>query len=223
MTNFPSSFDDDTTLPFVNDNITEIGGEAINALRDAVVAIEQNIGIGAAGTTNSIAERLSVSFFPDGYLKPSTIASLGLVVLPITQDQIAPWAQIPESKLRLDHRTQDLFNYIRDLSNDVNLAIGWISVTGVKLEPHLMGAIYRHTMDQVDVNSNSANFLSNKFRTLRDNLQSYNLVRDINEELLAHQWADGSPYGIIQNITTNDGSVYPSNYGHTASGIFLNT
>lgn len=223
MTNFPSGFDDDTTLPFVNDNITEIGGEAINALRDAVVAIEQNIGIGAAGTTSSIAERFGVSFFPDGYLRPSAIAALGLVVLPITQDQIAPWAQIPESKLRLDHRTQDLFNYIRDLSNDVNLAIGWISTTGIKLEPHLMGAIYRHTMDQVDVSSSSLDFLDNKFRTLRDNLQSYTLVRDINAELLAHQWADGSPFGIIQNVTTNDGSVYPSTYGHTASGIFLNT
>ena len=31
MTNFPSSLDDDTTLPSVYDNITEIGGEAINA------------------------------------------------------------------------------------------------------------------------------------------------------------------------------------------------
>lgn len=223
MTNFPSSFDDDTTLPFVNDNITEIGGEAINALRDAVVAIEQNIGIGAAGTTNSIAERLSVSFFPDGYLKPSVITALGLITLPITQDQIAPWAQIPESKLRLDHRTQDLFNYIRDLSGDVNLAIGWISVTGIKLDPHLMGAIYRHTMDQVDVSTDTSKFLSNKFRTLRNNLQSYTLVDDINNELLAHQWADGSPFGFIQNVTTNNGSVYPSSYAHTASGIFLNT
>lgn len=223
MTNFPSSFDDDTTLPFVNDNITEIGGEAINALRDAVVAVEQNIGIGAAGTTNSIADRLGVSFFPDGYIKPSVLTSLGLITLPITQDQIAPWAEIPESKLRLDHRTQDLFNYIRDLAGDVNLAIGWISVTGIRLEPHLIGAIYRHTMDQVDVSTSSIDFLSNKFRTLRNNLQSYTLVKDINDELLAHQWADGSPFGTPQNVTTNNGSVYPSTYAHTASGIFLNT
>jgi hypothetical protein len=225
MTNFPNDFDDDTTLPFVNDNITEIGGDAINALRDAVFEIEQNIGLGAQGTTSSIATRLSVAFNPDGSLKPSTITSLGLVTLPITEDQISNTAEIPESKLRLDHRTQDLFNYIRDLSGDINVAIGWMSVTGIKLEPHLIGAIYRHTMNQIDVSGdqNVYPFLDNKFRQLRDNLQSYNLVADINSELLAHQWADGSPFGVIQNVVTNNGSVYPSNYGHTASGIFLNT
>lgn len=223
MTNFPNDFDDDTTLPFVNDNITEIGGDAINALRDAVFEIEQNIGLGAQGTTSSIATRLGISFNPDGSLKPSAITSLGLVTLPITEDQISNTAEIPESKLHLDHRTQDLFNYIRDLSGDVNLAIGWISVTGIKLEPHLIGALYRHTLDQIDVHANTSLFLSNKFRTLRDNLQAFNLINDMNNELLAHQWADGSPFGFIQNVVTNNGSVYPSNYAHTASGIFLNT
>jgi len=39
MSNYPNNFDDDSTLPVVNDNLTEIGGEAINALRDAVVQI----------------------------------------------------------------------------------------------------------------------------------------------------------------------------------------
>lgn len=223
MSNFPNNFDDDTTLPFVNDNITEIGGEAIDALRDAVFAIEQNIGLGAQGTTASISERFGVSFFPNGTLKPSAITSLGLVTLPITEDQIADFAQIPESKLRLDHRTQDLFNYIRDLSGDVNVAIGWISTTGIKLEPHLIGAIYRHSMDQIDVSTVSTDFLSNNLRLLRNNLNSYTLVADINAELLAHQWADGSPFGIIKNITTNNGSVYPDNYAHVASGVFINT
>lgn len=225
MSKFPSDLDDDTTLPFVNDNITEIGGDAINALRDAVFAIEQNIGLGAAGTTNSLAERFGVSINPNGTIKTSAIASMGLVTLPITQDQIADNAQIPESKLRLDHRTQDLFNYIRDLSGDVNLAIGWISTSGVKLEPHLIGAIYRHTLDQIDVSGDPIGFpfLKNKFRQFRDNLQSYNLVNDINNELLAHQWADGSPFGTIRPVFTNNGSVFNSNYAHPASGVFLNT
>lgn len=225
MSNFPNNFDDDTTLPFVNDNITEIGGEAINAVRDAVFAIEQSIGLNISGSANSLADRLGVSINPDGSIRASAITSLGLVTLPITQDQIANNAGIPESKLRLDHRTQDLFNYIRDLSNDVNQALGWISITGIKLEPHLDGAIYRHTLDQIDVSVDPINFpfLGNKFRQLRDNLQSYNLVNDINNELLSHQWADGSPFGVIQPVITNDGSNYPSNYAHVASGIFLNT
>jgi len=222
MSNFPNNFDDDTTLPFVNDNITEIGGDAINALRDAAFAIEQNIGLGAQGTTSSIAARLGVALNPDGTLKPSAITGLGLVTLPITNDQIADWAQIPERKLVLQHRTQDLFNYIRDLSSDVNLALGWVSVTGIKLDPHLLGAIYRHQMSQIDVTTVESDLLINNLRTLRNNVNSYELVADMNAELLAHQWADGSAFGTLHNIVTNNGSSYQSYYAHPASGINLN-
>ncbi len=225
MPNFPTSLDDDTTLPIVNDNITETGGEAINAVRDVAFALEENIGIGAAGTATSLSDRLGVSINPDGTIKSSALTSLGLVTLPITQDQIATNAQIPESKLKLDHRTQDLFNYIQDLSTGINTALGWISVSGVKLEAHLAGAIYRHTLDQIDVSIDLINFpfLNNKFRLTRDNTNSYTVINDINNELLSHQWADGSPFGIIKNVITNDGSSYPSNYAHFAGGIFLNT
>ncbi len=225
MSNFPSDYDNDITLPFVNDNLTEIGGEAINASRDAIINLEYEVGIGASGSTGSIANRLGVSLNPDGSIKSSAITSLGLVTLPITQDQIANNAGIPESKLKLDHRTQDLFNYVRDLSKDVNLAIGWISVTGIKLEPHLAGAIYRHTMNQIDVTSDLTNYpyLNNRFGTVRDNLQAYNLVNDINNELLEHQWADGSASVPATPIFTNDGSQYPATYAHTGTGIFLNT
>ena len=221
MSNFPGNYDDDTTLPVVNDNLTEIGGEAINALRDAVFNIEQNIGLGAAGTTPSIAARLGLLINPDGTPNPSALTSLGLVTLPINNVQIATNAAIQESKLALDFRTQDLFNYIRDVARDVNIALGWISISGVKLEPHLMGFIYRHNMSQIDVAENSAQFLNNKFRVPRDNTNSYTVVNDINNELLAHQWADGSTFGTIANVVTNNGSTYPSNYAHTASGIFL--
>jgi hypothetical protein len=222
MSNFPNNFDDDTTLPFVNDNITEIGGDAINALRDAALALEQNVGLGAHGTTASIAVRLGVSLNPDGTLKPSAITGLGLVTLPITNDQIADWAQIPERKLALDHKTQDLFNYIRDLSSDVNLALGWVSTQGIKLEPHLMGALYRHSMHQIDVTSNLNELLINNLRAFRNNDTSYLLVKDMNDELLAHQWADGSAFGTLHNIVTNNGSSYQSYYAHPASGISLN-
>ncbi len=225
MTNFPTNFDDDTTLPFVNDNITETGGEAINALRDAALATQQYLGLGGDGTAGSISARLGVSIFPDGTIKPSAITALGLVTLPITEGQIANNANIPESKLRLDHRTQDLFNYIRDLSGDINQTIGWISTTGIKLAPHLIGAIYRHTMDQIDVSGDVSTYpyMGNKFRQLRDNLQSYNVVNDINDELLAHQWADGSSFQLPTAVITNNGSQYPATYAHVSSGIFLNT
>lgn len=225
MSNFPTDYDDDTTLPVVNNNITEIGGDAINALRDAAFNIEQNIGIGAAGSSGTLANRLGVSIMPDGTINPSAITALGLVsaVTGVFDSDVNPNAAIIETKLKLDHRTQDLFNYIRDLSNDINIGVGWISTVGIKLEPHLLGAIYRHTLDQIDVIANPDLFLKNKFRTSRDNSDSFRLVDDINDEFLAHQWADGSPFGTIADVTTNNGSTYPSNYAHTASGIFLDT
>jgi hypothetical protein len=222
MSNYPGAIDDDSTLPAVNDNLTEIGGDAINALRDAVMQIELTLGTNIQGSQPSLAARLGVFINPDGTPNTSVLTSLGLVTLPITNSQIAQNAGIPESKLTLDFRTQDLYNFIKNLSNDVNTSIGWISVSGVKLEPHLIGAIYRHTMDQVDVSTNIAQFLNNNLRLLRNNTQSYTLVNDINNELLAHQWADGSPFGILNNITTNNGSLYSTYYAHTASGIFLN-
>jgi hypothetical protein len=222
MTNFPTSLDDDSTLPSVNNNITEIGDTVVNSLRDAVFALEQNIGIGAAGTTSSLATRLGISLNSDGTLKSSAITGLGLVTLPITAGQIATNAAIPESKLLLDHRTQDLFNYINDLSNNIASVSGWISTSGVKLDAHIGGAIYRHTLDEIDVSNGTFPFLKNKFNTYRDNSQSYNLVSDLNSEFLSHQWADGTAVS-TGNVTTNGGLVFPSNYGHTAAGIYLNT
>lgn len=223
MSNFPINFDDDTTLPIINNNLTEIGGEAINAVRDATFNIEQYLGLGGNGTTPSIAHRLGISLNPDGTIKASAIASLGLVTLPITNSQIASNAEIPESKLKLDYRTSDLFNYIRDLSNGVNTSLSWISATGIKIEPHLLGAIYRHTLDQIDVSNTTSLYFKNKFRTFRNNTNAYTAINDLNNEVLEHQFADGS-YSLIPNlIVTNNGSTYPSTHAHVSSGIYLNT
>lgn len=223
MSNFPNSLDDDVSLPAVNDNITEMGGEAINALREVAFAIEDNIGIGAAGTLTSLAERIGVALAADGTIIPSALTGLGLVTLPITQDQIITNAQIPESKLSLDHSTQDLYNYITDLSASVNEGLGWISITGSKLAPHLSGLVSRHTLSHIDVNTLSSNYFDSKFRVPRNNTNAYHAIDEMNDELLAHQFADGSIFGTIANVTTNSGSTYPSNYSHTAGGIFINT
>jgi hypothetical protein len=223
--NFPNSLDTDVTLPVINNNITEIGDLAINALRDLAFNLENYLGLGLNGTQPSLAARLGVAILPNGNLNPSALTSLGLVTLPITQNQIANNAGIPESKLMLNYRTSDLFNYIQDLSRNVNSSLGWISTTGIQLEPHLLGAIYRHSLDQIDVSHNQTFFpyLNNVFRVPRNNLEAYFLINDINNELLAHQWADSYPLSNTQNIITNSGASYPSNYAHLASGIFLQT
>lgn len=219
MSNFPISLDDDTTLPPVNNNIVEIGDEAINALRDAVFNTEQEIGLGASGTTGSIANRLAVSLDVDGSIKPSAITSLGLVTLPITNSQIASDAAILESKLRLDYRTADLFNYIRENAGNINTLLGWLSLSGSKLEPHIAGTAYQHSLSQLRVSVSSSSYLNNKFNVNRDNSSVYAVMSDINAELLHHQFADGSSAD-EQLVTTYDGSTYPAKYAHTAGGIF---
>lgn len=45
---YPNSIDDTTTLPLVFDNITEVTADTVNRVRNAVVAIEQALGINPA-------------------------------------------------------------------------------------------------------------------------------------------------------------------------------
>lgn len=245
MSNYPEQLDDDVSLPPVNDNLDDIGEEAVNSLRDAVINIEQFVGTGISGTM-SLAQRLGVLVSPDGYFNFSTLTSMGLLTFPIYDAQIANGANIQESKLNLTFGTQDLFNDISLLSQSVTTVTNWISVSGVKLEPHLVGAIYRHDLTNIDVIESSVDYLNSVFRTAtvsgnvnridhngNDNVNSFLMLNNINNELTFHQWADGSPppytladnyiSSTVQNILTNGGATFPSNYGHTASGIYLNS
>ena len=101
MSDFPNNLDDDTTLPPVSNNITEIGEELLNNLRDAIFKIEESLGQTLTGSTTSLSERLDVSIRPDGYIKPSSLTGIGLVALPITNSQVSATAAIEESKLDL--------------------------------------------------------------------------------------------------------------------------
>lgn len=69
MTNFPVNIDDDVSLPPVNDNITDTGADAINALREAMFAVQETCGVNVQGTKSSLAARLGISINNDGTLK----------------------------------------------------------------------------------------------------------------------------------------------------------
>ena len=56
---FPAQIDTNITLPTVTDNLTNLTAVSINQLRDAIIYIEQDIGLGAAGTFTTIAARLN--------------------------------------------------------------------------------------------------------------------------------------------------------------------
>lgn len=212
MSNFPISIDDDISLPIVNDDITEVGSDAINALRDAVFNIETEIGLGSSGSSDSLASRLGISINADGTIKPSALTSIGLVTLPISDSQISTSAQIKESKLLLDFGTSVLNNKLVTQQSSLDNLLAFTQGTGSKIESHIDGSSYKHTLSHIDVALSSNNYLRNKNALLRDNTNSYALINDINNSLISHEKSNGST-----------GQVPPTNYGHVASGIYLNT
>lgn len=117
--NFPSNLDDDNIIPHVDNNITEVGGDAINGARSAIFNIEETLGIDPQGTASTVSDRLDVSLNSDGTIKASALASAGLVSLPITNSMIASNADIAESKLGLDYTTSSLNTLIAILRADV--------------------------------------------------------------------------------------------------------
>lgn len=120
MTVYPNEIDSDADIGRVDDNIVEIGGQIINQLRDAVFALETELGIAASGSADSVADRLDVSLNPDGTIKYSALNGIGLVSLPITNSQVGTNANISESKLNLIHSTSDLYTLIIGAKNLLN-------------------------------------------------------------------------------------------------------
>lgn len=222
MSVFPNQIDDDVTLPRVDDNVTEIRGDIINALRSAIFNIQSEIGIGASGLPgSSISSRLGVSLEADGRIKSSAIASMGLVTLPITNREISQTAQIQESKLLLDYKTADLYNYITEASKDIVKALNFINGDGLKIGPHISGAGYNHTLSHIKIDGPSINtfkkfsYSSGTSSLLRPDDNAINLIKDLNKDLVQHQMLAGpSPLGDARE----DGY-----YSHIASSIKIKT
>jgi len=117
--NFPTSFDNDTQIPRVDNNITEIGGDAINGLRDAVFAMERTLGLEVHGSATDLVTRLNTALDANGNLKASVLATLW-AGSPITNSDIGNNAGIEEIKLDLDYGTTQLKTWIDTLRVRVN-------------------------------------------------------------------------------------------------------
>ncbi|MCZ2224564.1 MAG: hypothetical protein LC122_13145 [Chitinophagales bacterium] len=222
MSNYPTSIDDDSTLPSVYDNITEIGAEAINALKDAVINIEEELGTSLSGSVSSLSSRLNQSLEPDGTIKTSAILSLGLVTLPITNSQISDTAQISEYKLSLDYPTSDLYNLIQNAQIAADNSQNWINLNGTKISSHISGSSFNHNLADIRVSASTLDYLKNKYNVNRNNTNAYTLINDVNNELVTHQKLDGLTAS-TSVIETVGGSNYPDNYSHIASSIYINS
>jgi hypothetical protein len=213
MSNFPISIDTNIDLPQVVNNITEIGGEAINALRDAVLNIENEIGLGGSGTSGSIATRLGVSINPDGSLKNSALIAAGLIALPITNAQIAPTASIDESKINLVYATSALKSLIDALNTRVLVLENFNAQFGYKIEPHIEGVDFNHLLGAIHADP-SYPFL-NQLGLPRPTTNAATQLKDLNDDFVSHQRFD--------NGRTLLGTVAPTGTSHYAYGIALKT
>lgn len=214
MTNFPNEIDTDLELPPVFDNIVEIGETAVNAIRSAMFAVEDTLGVNPQGSTSSVADRLDVSLNSDGTIKPSSLTGIGLVVLPITNTQVSAVAAIAESKLALTYTTQALHDLFVNLDAAVDVLNNFNSVTGIKVEPHVAGTGFRHTLSDIDVDAGTltrVNIITGTAVT-RNISDSYVFAAQLSNDLLAHTRADKTT-----NTTTP-----PANQAHNASGIYIN-
>jgi len=161
MSVYPFEIDDDTTIIRVDDNITEVGGDAINQLREAVFAIENELGIDPSGSLNSVADRLNVSINPNGTIKASALASVGLVTLPITDVHVGLNAGIKESKLTLNYSTSDLHTLIMSNTALLNSLVSFTNTIFSDLHAHISGASLladgtssaRHVGTHIDLNA----------------------------------------------------------------------
>lgn len=149
MSQYPNDIDNDETLPRVLDSVSEIGAAPYNALKEAILAIQNAIGADPQGAVADLVTRLSVSLNDNGTLKASAIIAAGLVALPIDNSQVASNAGIEESKLDLDVGTQALQNQIT--SNDIDITALQQSITSLLADftDHVTGADFQHDGYQI--------------------------------------------------------------------------
>lgn len=161
MTVYPFQLDDDTTIVRIDDNLSELGTEAINQLRSAVFAIEAELGTNASGTLTSLADRVGVSINPNGTIKSSALTSVGLATLPLDDAQVGANAGIKESKLALNYSTADLNAQITSNISLLNSTAAFVATTNADLLSHISGATLlsdgstagRHVASHVDINA----------------------------------------------------------------------
>ena len=154
MTNYPNSIDDDLTISRIEDNITEVGADVINSLRDALITVEYVLGINPQGTVNDLVTRLAVSLNDDGTLKSSA-----LIVPAITNAMVTSGAGIVESKLSLDVSTSTL-NAEISLANTVIAGLtNILSILTTEYSQHIYGTpsdsstyLNRHAASNIDLN-----------------------------------------------------------------------
>jgi hypothetical protein len=200
---YPGELDTDVELPRVDDNITEIGGEAINGTRSSIFNIEEALGTDPQGTATDVAARLGVSLNPDGSLKASALSAVGLVTLPIDNAQVGTNAGIEESKLDLDYSTVVLRQLIASLDAFVLSINNRLIIDINNLSQHVThpGVFGRHRTSDID--GYTGKYASYDAQGMIDDLDT-RLINHVTDTIDAH---DASAISFVDtglNIVADD-------------------
>lgn len=208
MTSYPQNLDTDGDLPAVVDNVTEIGGEAINALREAVFALERALGTNPQGAATNLTTRLSESLNDDGTFKAAALIAAGLVSLPIVNSQVGASAGIVESKLELDVGTQNLQNQVS--SNDLDILSLQNSIASLlnNFTRHVNGQAFKHDGFDVTISGltgqPSLATVEDALNYLRDSFLDHVAATAVGEHFASAITYEPDPLGVIQADNVQD-------------------
>jgi hypothetical protein len=232
MINYPAAIDNDRTIIRIDDNLSELGTQAINQLRDAVFAIEKTLGINPQGSMSSVDDRISVLIGPDGSPNAAALAAVGLVTLPISDNQVGTNAGIKETKLALSYSTASLNTAITAAQSQLTLVQNDLADEDTNLLTHISGGallvdhltLARHVASHIDLNAVPVDSRDTYSWTglldinghLRSATQVAEALLEINNELVGHENAtialvhpasaisvDASGFTQIPRTTTN--------------------
>lgn len=205
-TKYPNQIDTPSELPIVRDNIFEIGSDAINSLRSAIIQIEKTLGVnpqGAVGLT--VGERISQSMDSSGNLKQEALDAAGFIHGPVSDDQIAVTAAIRESKLKLNFPTQILQSQISIVSGMIDEIQAQIESISSTLSAHINPlATGRHSATAI-----STVEISNTSSAIGAKLLAASTVQDILDDIFA------------SHINYDGSGISSSNNSHSADQIYF--
>lgn len=216
---YPSALDDVDNLVTVRDNLTSIGGDLLNALRDSILAIERALGINIQGSFSDLASRLAVIINPDGSINKQAFQAIGGIFGPIRNDDIDPNARIAESKLALNYPTALLQDEIRTLDARNAGLIDLIVSTNSNLQEHISRATgaHRATAIATDVQTAAVQSSTATLKIDQSNVQAVlqqlyaghiNFYPGINSNLLT---LTNSPHQANQIFYDNRNTELPTN------------
>ena len=198
---YPGQIDSDVELPRVEDNVSEIGGDAINSLRDAIFSIETTLGIDPQGNTDDLAARINVTLDADGRIKQAALAERGLVTLPITNAHISSGAAIEELKLDLEYGTAYLNGRIVSNTTDIDALRTTFNILSAQLTQHFGGSGFRHQGNDIDLAT-----AIRTYDTVEDALSALNTAFTNHEASIggAHTAAGISAVDVFSNFSADE-------------------